>query len=247
MCRINFPFLFGFLHFRASFRTPAQANQQLVLSFLEYHNNNAFITISATIVSYIFNMAILKIRDILKTSEIIELGTSKEYLRKLCLQGVIAKLTRGYYVLPDYEFSAMQSVVEVSKQIPNGVICLLSALRVHNFTTQNPFEVWIAVEARTWKPAVSMSTQIRYMIFSGQAFNAGIETKIIDNVEVKVYCPAKTAADCFKYRNKIGLDVALEALKEGLREKLFTIDELWKYAKICRVHQVIRPYIEGIV
>ncbi len=189
----------------------------------------------------------IKTRGILKASEIIELGISKEYLRKLCLQGVIAKLTRGYYVLPDYEFSAMQSIVEVSKQTPKGVICLLSALRVHNFTTQNPFDVWIAIEARTWKPAANASTKVRYMTFSGQSFNAGIETKIIDNVEVKVYCPAKTVADCFKYRNKIGLDVALESLREGLREKLFTIDELWKYAKICRVHQVIRPYIEGVV
>ncbi len=189
----------------------------------------------------------LKNRGILKASEILQLGISKEYLRKLCLQNQITKIARGYYVLPDYEFTDMQSIVEVSKQIPKGVICLLSALRVHDFTTQNPFEVWVAMERRAWKPTQTLSTQVRYIRFSGRAFETGIETKVINHIEVKVYCPAKTVVDCFKYRNKIGLDVALEALREGFRDKLFTMDELWEYAKICRMREVIRPYLEGMV
>jgi predicted transcriptional regulator of viral defense system len=188
----------------------------------------------------------LKAKGILKASEILQLGISKEYLRQLCLRNTVAKIARGYYVLPDYEFTGMQSIVEVSKQIPKGVICLLSALRVHDFTTQNPFEVWVAIERRAWKPTQIMSTQVRYIRFSGQAFEAGVQARIINNVEVKVYCPAKTVVDCFKYRNKIGLDVALEALREGFRDKLFTMDELWEYAKICRMHEVIRPYLEGM-
>jgi predicted transcriptional regulator of viral defense system len=171
---------------------------------------------------------------------------SKEYLRKLHKKGKVDRIVRGFYVLPNFEFSAMQSIAEVSKQVSEGVICLLSALRLHNFTTQNPFEVWIAIERRVWKPQIDGTTKVRYMRFSGEAFTAGVQTKIVDNVKVRVYSPAKTVADCFKYRNKIGLDVALEALREGWREKLFTMDELWKFAKICRVSNVIRPYIEGM-
>ena len=189
----------------------------------------------------------LKTRGILKASEILELGISSEYLRRLCLQNRVTKIARGYYVLPDYEFTGMQSIVEVCKQIPKGVICLLSALRVHDFTTQNPFEVWLAIERRAWKSTQTTSTQVRFIRFSGRAFEAGIETKVINNTQVKVYCPAKAVADCFKYRNKIGLDVALEALREGFRNKLFTMDELWEYADICRVREVIRPYLEGML
>ena len=185
-------------------------------------------------------------KGVLKANEILQLGISKEYLRKLCLNGVIDKIARGFYVLPGYEISATQSIIEVSKQMPKGVICLLSALRLHEFTTQNPFEVWIAVERRHWKPAVTGTTRTRCMRFSGESFHSGIQEKTISNVTVKVYSPAKTVVDCFKYRNKIGLDVALEALREGYREKLFTIDDLCKFADICRMSSVMRPYLEAL-
>lgn len=188
----------------------------------------------------------LRKRGVLKTEEIEQLGISREYLRKLHKQGKVDRISRGFYVLPDYEVSAMQSIAEVAKQVSEGVICLLSALRLHGFTTQNPFEVWIAIERRAWKPQINASTKIRYIRFSGDAFTEGIQTKNVDNIQVKVYSPAKTVADCFKYRNKIGLDVALEALREGWREKRFTMDELWKYAKICRVSNVMRSYLESI-
>ncbi len=188
----------------------------------------------------------LRKKRILSTQEILQLGISKEYLRKLTNEGKIERVSRGFYSLPNSDFSAMQSLVEVSKQIPDGVICLLSALRYHGFTTQNPFEVWIAIKRRAWKPKTEVSTKIHYMRFSGKAFSQGIQVKKVDNVKIKVYSPAKTVADCFKYRNKIGLDVALEALKEGWSKKLFTMDELWKYAKICRVSNVMRPYLESL-
>jgi predicted transcriptional regulator of viral defense system len=186
-------------------------------------------------------------KGILKTQEILNLGISKEYLRKLNDKGVVERIARGIYTLPDYEFSVTQRVAEVYKQSPRGVICLLSALRLHDFTTQNPFEVWIAVERTAWKPKIDSTIQVKYLKFSGKAFTAGVQTKTVDNVKVKVYCPAKTVADCFKYRNKIGLDIALETLREGWREKLFTMDELWEYAKICRVSNVMRPYLESLV
>jgi predicted transcriptional regulator of viral defense system len=189
----------------------------------------------------------LQNKGVLKTQEILKLGISKENLRKLHENGKVERIARGFYVLPEYEFSEMQSIVEVSKQVPKGVICLLSALRVHDFTTQNPFQIWLALERRAWKPQIEGTTKVRYMRFSGEAFASGVQIKNVDNIEVKVYCPAKTVADCFKYRNKLGLDVALEALREGWKSKLFTMDELWKYAKICRVENVMRPYLESMV
>ena len=189
----------------------------------------------------------LQNKGVLKTQDILKLGISKENLRKLHANGKVERIARGFYVLPEYEFSEMQSIVEVSKQVPKGVICLLSALRIHDFTTQNPFQIWLALERRAWKPQIEGTTKVRYMRFSGEAFASGVQVKNIDNIEVKVYCPAKTVADCFKYRNKVGLDVALEALREGWKSKLFTMDELWKYAKICRVENVMRPYLESMV
>ncbi|ARN57471.1 type IV toxin-antitoxin system AbiEi family antitoxin domain-containing protein [Sedimentisphaera salicampi] len=182
----------------------------------------------------------------LKTGEIVELGISKEYLRKLTVQGTVERVSRGLYTLPNNDYSPMQSIAEVSKQVPKGVICLLSALRFHGFTTQNPFEVWIAIENRSRKPEIKASAKVRYVRFSQRAFTDGIQEKRIDQLKVRVYSPAKTVADCFKYRNKIGLDTALEALREGWREKRFTMDELWKYAKVCRVSNVMQPYLESI-
>ena len=110
----------------------------------------------------------------------------------------------------------------------------------------NPFDVWIAIERRAWKPQIKSSLRIRYMRFSQEAFTSGIQIKTVDRQKIQVYNPAKTVADCFKYRNKVGTDVALEALCEGWREKKFTMDELWKYAKICRVSKVMKPYMETI-
>lgn len=189
---------------------------------------------------------VLQKKGVLKTKEILEFGISKEYLRELTNKGLIERISRGYYMLPDYEYSAMQSLAEVSKQVPKGVICLLSALRFHDFTTANPFDVWIAVERGAWKPKINGSVKIRYMRFSQEAFTSGIQVKMVDQQKIRVYNPAKTVADCFKYRNKVGMDVALEALREGWRQKKYTMDELWKYAKICRVSNVIKPYMESL-
>ncbi len=189
----------------------------------------------------------LRKNGILKTSEVLELGISREYLRLMASKGQVIRITRGHYCLPDYAFSATQSIAEISKQIPKGVICLLSALRIHGLTTQNPFEVWIAIERGAWKPRSNRTTQTRYMMFSGKSFSEGIEIKVVDNVKVKVYNPAKTVVDCFKYRNKIGIDVAIEALKHAWNDKMFNMDELWSYSRICRVSKVMQPYIDNLL
>lgn len=123
---------------------------------------------------------------------------------------------------------------------------MLSALRFHNLTTQSPFEVWMAVDRKARRPR-SDSPPLRIVRFSGEALKVGVEEHRIEGVTVSVYCPAKTVADCFKYRNKIGLDVALESLRDCWRERRCTMSDLWCYAKICRVANVMRPYLESLV
>jgi predicted transcriptional regulator of viral defense system len=129
--------------------------------------------------------------------------------------------------------------------VPRGVICLLSALRFHNLTTQNPFEVWMAIPHKAWRPK-GEGVRLRLMHLSGHALTSGVEEHRIEGVPVRVFNPAKTVADCFKFRNKIGLDVALEALRDYRRKHRSGMDELWRFAKVCRVTAVMRPYLEAL-
>ena len=145
----------------------------------------------------------------------------------------------------DYEPTEYHGVIEVCSRIPKAVVCLLSALQFHDLTTQLPYEVWVAVK-RPSSPVI-MDAPVRVIYLSNTAYSEGIEKHNIEGVEVKVYCPAKTVADCFKYRNKIGLDVAIEALRDCLTQKKSTVDDIWKYAKVCRVANIIRPYLEASI
>ncbi len=187
----------------------------------------------------------LKKKGILRARDIEALGISREYLSKLYRKGIVKRISRGMYCRPDTEYSESHSLAEASKQVPEGIICLLSALSFHGFTTQIPHEVWMAIDFKAWK-AKATGVPLRIVRFSGKALQSGVQKHRVYGLEVKVYSPAKTVADCFKYRNKIGLNVALEALREGWREKRFTIDELWKFAGICRVSNVMRPYLESL-
>lgn len=173
-------------------------------------------------------------------------GIHREHLRRMEQRGLLVRAGRGLYTLAGAEFSEHQSLAEASKRVPHGVICLLSALRFHNLTTQAPFEVWLAIHRKARTPQVE-TLPLRIVYMSGKAFQSGIETHQIEGVNVSVYGLAKTVADCFKYRNKIGLEVALEALQCYWNEGLGTIDEIWHYAKICRVSKVMRPYLESLV
>jgi len=187
----------------------------------------------------------LKKKGILRTRDIEVLGISRAFISKLRKQGIVKKVSRGLYSLPDTDYSKSHSLAEVAKQIPKGIVCLLSALSFHGFTTQLPHEVWIAIDFKARKPKW-FGTPVRIVRFSGDALEKGVEKHRVYDIEIKVYCSAKTVADCFKYRNKIGLDVALEALREGWKEKRFTMDKLWKYAKICRVTKIMLPYMESL-
>jgi predicted transcriptional regulator of viral defense system len=172
-------------------------------------------------------------------------GISPQILYRLYRAGKVIRLSRGLYAAKDYEPTEYHGLVQACSRIPKGVVCLLSSLQFHNLTTQLPHEVWMAIEAKARTPRID--APVRFMYFSGSAFSKGIEKHNIDNSKVRVYCPAKTVADCFKYRNKIGLDVAIEALRDCLAQKKCSVDEIWKYAKVCRIANVIRPYLEAAV
>ena len=187
---------------------------------------------------------ILRQRGMLRPRDLKAQGIRPEYLSRLHGQGRVMRGGRGLYYLPETQFTENHSLAEASKRIPQGVICLLSALRFHELGTQNPFEVWVAVDRKARRPQMDYPP-VRILRFSGQALTHGVQEHQIEGVVVCVYSPAKTVVDCFKYRNKIGLDVALEALREYRQQRKGTIDELWKYAKLCRVTNVMRPYLEA--
>lgn len=182
---------------------------------------------------------------VLRPRDLVPHGISRTYLSRLCAAGKLRRIARGLYVLPDSEVTEHHSLVEACKRVPKGVVCLLSALRYHELTTQAPFEVWLAIGEKSWRPRVEFPP-LRIVRFSQPALEAGVNKYEIEGVAVRVYIPAKTVADCFKYRNKIGLDVAIEALRECLRSRRCTMDDLWQYAKICRVQNVMRPYLESL-
>lgn len=187
-----------------------------------------------------------KKHTLVRPRDLTEAGLPKDYLYQLAKAGVLQQVGRGLYRWPDKEISQHQSLIEVAKQARHAVVALLSALRFHELTTQNPHEVWLAIDRKARRPAIDYPP-VRWVYFSDEAMTAGVAEHNFDGVNVKIFSPAKTVADCFKYRNKIGLDVALEALQEGWTKKCFTIDELYYFAKVCRVQNVIRPYLEVLV
>lgn len=180
---------------------------------------------------------------VLRSSDLEKYGFSRQALKRLADKGLVARIGRGLYRQVDAEVTEHATVVEVCKAFPQGVLCLVSALHFYHLTTQIPHAVSMAVEAG--KRVYRTDLPVQFFRFSGSAFTEGVETHTIEGVNVRVYSPAKTVADCFKLRNAIGLDVALEALQECLKSKRCSIDELWYYAKICRVTNVIRPYMEA--
>jgi len=169
----------------------------------------------------------------------------RAYLSRLCQAGKLQRLGRGLYMLTNGAITTNHSLAEAAKRVPHGVICLLSALRFHGVTTQAPFEVWMAIDNKARAPAAA-ETPLRIVRFSGEALQSGVEMHMIDGVPTQIYSLPKTIADCFKYRNKIGLDVAVEALRESWRARKCTMDELWRYATICRVANVMRPYLDTL-
>jgi predicted transcriptional regulator of viral defense system len=160
-------------------------------------------------------------------------------------QGLLQRVGRGLYAIPDRPVSEHGALAEVARKHPQAIVCLLSALRVHELTTQSPFEVWLAIPNKSRAPK-SDYPPLSIVRFSGAALTEGVEEHVIDSVPVRVTNVARTVADCFKFRNKIGLDVALEALQEAWRVKSVSMDELWHFASLCRMSNVMRPYMESL-
>jgi predicted transcriptional regulator of viral defense system len=179
----------------------------------------------------------------LRSRDFEALGINREALSRLVEQRVLHRVGRGLYALPDAKVTEHHTLVEAALRVPAGVICLLSALEFHKLSTQSPHEVWLGLGRKARKPAVDWPP-LRIVRFSGTALTHGVERHTLEGVEVRITSPAKTVADAFKYRNKIGLDVAIEALAE-YRRKRGSVDALMKAAATDRVAVVLRPYLEA--
>ncbi|MBI3490683.1 MAG: type IV toxin-antitoxin system AbiEi family antitoxin domain-containing protein [Acidobacteria bacterium] len=173
-------------------------------------------------------------------------GVPRSRLYELADAGHLERRGRGLYVASDHAYSENHTLAQVAKRVPGGVICLLTALRFHELTTQLPRDVWIALPEKARRPRLDF-IRLRVARFSAAALAAGVETHTVEGVQVRVYSEAKTVADCFKYRNKVGLDVAIEALKDFLGRHRGGVSAVVKFARICRVERVMRPYLEAIV
>ncbi|HNG02294.1 MAG TPA: AbiEi antitoxin N-terminal domain-containing protein [Nitrospira sp.] len=196
-------------------------------------------TAAERLIDLVRNQGLIRPRDLAR------LGIPRVALTRAVRRGQLERIGRGLYGLPGRPVSAHGVLAEVARRVPKGVVCLLSALRFHGLTTQAPFEVWLAIDNKAIAPKLDYPP-LRIVRFSGAALTEGVEEQVVDGVTVRVTGVAKTVADCFKYRNKIGLDVALEALREAWREKRMTSEDLWRYAKVCRVANVMRPYMESL-
>ena len=182
---------------------------------------------------------------LLRARDLDAIDAPRIVLTRMTAAGLLEKIGRGLYRLPESQGSVHESLVTVATQVPQAVFCLLTALQFHELTTQLPRQVWIAMPRGSHTPRFDYPP-IKMVQFTGDAYSAAIEEVERDGVRLRVYGVAKTVADCFKHRNKIGLDVALEALQEAWRAKRVSMDELWRYATLCRVANVMRPYMETL-
>ena len=171
-------------------------------------------------------------------------GIPRARLYSLVQKGLVERLARGVYVASNHALTAEHAVAQAAKRVPGGVLCLLTALRFHGLTTQSPTEVWIALSEKARKPRLDYP-RLRIVRFSGASLTEGVETHLIEGVKVRVYSAAKTVADCFKFRNKIGIDVAVEALKDFSRTHRGGANELARFARICRIARVLQPYLDA--
>lgn len=184
-------------------------------------------------------------RGLLRASHLQELGIARVVLSRLAASGQLERVGRGVYRLPDAQGAEHESLATIAVKVPQAVFCLLTALQIHELTTQLPRQVWIAMPQGSHVPKMDYPP-VKMVQFSGEAYAQGIEAVRADQVELRVYGVAKTIADCFKHRNKVGLDVAIEALREALAANKTNANDLWRFAKICRVANVMRPYLETL-
>lgn len=189
-------------------------------------------------------IALAKKKGQLRADDLTKIGISRTMLAYFAQRGILRRIARGAYILADY-IPENETFLSVAAAVPNGVICLLSALQFHEITTQMPMETWVAIERNSAMPK-NKGNRLRIVRFRDQAFSEGIEEHSTSEGIIRVYCPAKTIVDCFKFRNQIGMDVAREALIDCLAQKKASRDDIYYYAKICRMARVMRPYLEMV-
>jgi predicted transcriptional regulator of viral defense system len=185
-------------------------------------------------------------KPVARSRELGEQGLSRETLRRLTARGVYERPARGVYLTPAASRSPHRDLLIVAARVPNAVFCLLTALAFHDLTTEMPHEVWIALGLKARTPALE-SPPLQMVRLAAPALQCGIEVHREHGIELRVFSPAKTVADCFKFRGRVGIDVAVAALREGWRRQRFTMDELWSFARVCRISSVMRPYLEALV
>jgi predicted transcriptional regulator of viral defense system len=183
---------------------------------------------------------------IARSRELEQQGFSREALRRLSRRGVFERAARGVYLRPEGSRSKHRDLLIVATRVPDAVFCLLTALAFHGLTTEMPHEVWIAITLKSRTPAID-TPPVRVVRLSEGPLHAGVEVHVEHGVDLRVFSAAKTVADCFKFRGRVGTDVAAAALREGWEKKRFTIDELWHFARVCRVSTVMRPYLEALI
>ena len=183
---------------------------------------------------------------LLRMADAVRAGVHRDTLRVMVERGELEKISRGLYRLIDSQMPTHPDLAAVAVKVPHGVICLISALAYHELTTQIPHEVYLAIDRNSEPPRIEFPP-VRTFRFSGAAFTEGVERHKVDSVTLRVYSREKTIADCFKFRNKIGLDTCVEALRRYRESRGFNPDVLLRYAAICRVKQVMRPYIEAML
>jgi predicted transcriptional regulator of viral defense system len=184
-------------------------------------------------------------QPVIRSADLERLAVPRNYLGRLVREGKLERVGRGLYSSADHPPTENRTLLEVCRKVPQAVVCLSSALRFHELTTENPFEVWITLKPGAWSPRIEYPP-IRVIRVSGEALTFGVVEHLVEGFEIKVYSPAKTVADCFKFRSKTGTELAIQALRECFREKKATMDELWEAAKVCRVANVMRPYMESL-
>lgn len=184
-------------------------------------------------------------KGVLRPADLQGLGIARTVLQRLVQQGRLTKLGRGLYALAGADLGESANLAAASRRVPGVVVCLLSALRFHDMTTENPSEIWLAIDRKARRPLIA-GIPLRIVRFSAALLREGTELHVIDGVDVRVTNPARTVADCFKYRSKIGIDVALAALQSYVRDRKGTADDLWRAAVHCRVANVMRPYLESV-
>ena len=184
-------------------------------------------------------------KGLFRLSEATAAGIHPEYVRRLTTTGELTRVGRGLYAIPAQQATEYHTLAEIAKRVPKGIVCLLTALRFHGLGTQNPREIWLAIDRRAGIPRVDFAP-IRIVRISGAALTSGVDEQDIESVVVRLTSPARTVVDCFKFRNKIGVDVAVEALREYRRLRKGTIDELWRQADRLRMTKVMRPYWDAM-